>query len=182
MKTLISGQKVLLAVLLSVTACTKVPLDNKDATPPTVELKMLGASGVYAPVSTTTLSRSGAPLTFVCVVSDPQGVHEAALSFIGGSDTCTTGSGAVWSGSFPVEGLPKPQSTSASADASGKVPTSLPVIAKLKQPLSCAVPGSPVTTGYPIGAKVQVQCSGLNWSASNTTVSAAKTATIELTW
>jgi hypothetical protein len=165
------------ALSLSIGCKTNGP-DTKDSTPPTVEIKVKGANGQYAPASSATLAISnGDALDLMCINSDPQGVSSIALDYSNHSDSCTTGGGAIYDGSFTIDGLPAP-ATQNLAPNQGQVLTSIPLLATVKGPLTCSIP--PQLKGFPFGAKVKVTCTGKNYSSNSQTSTAVKTLDITL--
>jgi len=158
----------------------KVPINPKDKTPPTVEIKVRGTDGQYTPASTASLSTANGSLDLLTLAADPQGIYSIAISFLGQSNSCTLNGGAFYNGSFPILGLPAPLKQTLKGDASGNVITNLPLLATIKTPLTCKVLGNPTQTGYPIGSKVTVQVVGQNWSSNDQTKTTLKNLTVTL--
>lgn len=165
------------ALSLSIGCKTNGPNTN-DSTPPTVEIKVKGANGQYATASSATLAvSSNDALDLMCVNSDPEGVSSIALSYSNHSDSCTTGGGAIYSGSFTIDGVPAPATQNLSPNQ-GQVLTSIPLLATVKAPLSCSIP--PQLKGFPYGAKVTVTCTGKNYSSNSQASTTVKTLDIKL--
>lgn len=164
------------ALWLSIGCKTTGPNTN-DSTPPTVEFKVKGANGQYATASSATLTAaSNEAVDFMCVNSDPEGVSSIALSYSNHADSCTTSGGAIYSGSFTIDGLPAPATQNLSPNQ-GQVLTSIPLLATVKS-LSCSIP--PQLKGFPYGAKVTVTCTGKNYSSNSQASTTVKTLDIKL--
>jgi hypothetical protein len=159
------------------TGCKGGQKNPNDSTPPTVEIKVKGADGQYAPASTASLAVSSTDeIDLMCTNSDPEGVSSIALDYTSQSDSCTVDS-AIFSGSFSIDGVPP----SAVQNLSGnpQVLTSVPLLAAVKAPLTCSVFGQN-KKGFPLGSKVAVKCTGKNWSSNSQVSTAQKTLTINL--
>jgi hypothetical protein len=166
------------AALVLTTGCKTNGPNTNDSTPPNVEIKVKGTNGQYAVASSATLATSSSnTLDLMCVNSDPEGVSSIALNYSDHSDSCTTGDGAIYSGSFTITGLPAP-ATQNLAPNQGQVLTSIPLLATVKAPLSCSIP--PQLKGFPYGAKVTVTCTGKNYSSNSQTSTTVKTLAITL--
>src|SRR5260221_70917 len=169
---------VCMAVLTIAIGCKTNGPNNNDKTPPNVEIKVRGTNGQYAPATTATLAVSSSDaLDLMCVNSDPEGVSSIALSYSNHSDSCTTGDGAVYSGSFSIQGVPSP-ATQNLAPNQGQVLTSIPLLAIVQDSLSCSIP--PQQKGFPYGAKVTVTCTGKNYSSNSQNSTTVKTLDIKL--
>lgn len=153
----------LIALVLSVMACNTVPINPNDSTPPNVEIKVRGSDGQYHPMTSTTINATTGQFDIMCVVSDPQGVSSASLSFSGGSDSCTV-NGATHSGSFSINGKPQDLFQNLSGDSSGKVLTTLPLLSTVKGPFTCTA--KKLNDGIPYGAIIRAQCTGRNWASN----------------
>lgn len=163
------------AILAS--GCTKVVKDTSPASAPVVEIKVKGADGQYQPATTATMAAASAgQLDFVCIVRDSEGVRSLAINYSGAADGCNL-DGAVYSGVFTVTPLPAPAFQELSGDADGKVLQDLPIWASLKGPFSCTVNGQ---AGVPYEEEIKVNCTGSNWSATNSNKSTTKTLTVKL--
>jgi hypothetical protein len=162
----------------AVMGCDKVVKNTHDKSAPGIELSVRSPGGAYTAVDTAQLSAAAAEqLDIMCTVRDPDGVKHVALSFSHGTDGCNVNS-AVYSGVFTVAPVPDPLEQSLSGDASGKVLTVLPMLASLKGPFSCNVPGA--GKGVPYGAKIQVTCQGSNWASDASKASAQKVLVVSL--
>lgn len=156
---------------LAATGCPKAVVNPGDVSLPSVELKVRGPDGQYQPASTWSLHAGGGDQAdLMCVVRDPNGVKQIRLDFTSTVPHCTSPSGAVWDGAFPVTPVPSEQVQTLQADGSGQVLTSLPLLATVAGPFSCAVPGN--GSGAPYGDTISVTCTGLNWSAKPADASA----------
>jgi hypothetical protein len=168
-----------IAVLGMSIGCKKNQINTNDSTPPTVEIKVKGADGQYAPASSASLAVSSSDaIDLMCVNSDPDGVSSIALNYSSQSDSCTV-DGTIFSGSFPIAGVPSAAVQNLSGDPQGQVITSVPLLATVKAPLTCSVFGQN-KTGFPFGSKVTATCTGKNWSSNNQVSTAMKTLTINL--
>jgi len=180
LKTIMIASATLLVSALGI-GCQKTTINPNDATPPTVEIKVRGADGQYAAASTASLNiESTNTLDAMCTVNDPDGVRSISLNYSGTSDSCTLSGGAIFSGSFAIEGLPASATQVLSGDPNSQVLTSLPLLTELKTPISCTVLGSPSQKGLPLGNKVKLTCTGTNWSSSPQNSTATKVLTINL--
>jgi hypothetical protein len=180
LQTIVATSTLFVVSVLAI-GCQKTKINPNDATPPTVEIKVRGADGQYAVASTASLNiESTNQLDAMCTVNDPDGVSSISLTYSGTSDSCTLSGGAIFSGSFPIEGLPAPATQTLQADPSGQVLTSLPLLTQLKTPISCTVLGSPSQKGLPIGSKITLTCTGKNWSSDPQKSTATKVLTIDL--
>jgi hypothetical protein len=159
--------------------CKKVVKNLNDTTPPTVVIKVRGVDGQYAPATTALLSTTKGSLDMICINSDPEGVSSIDLTFIKQVDSCTTADGGVFSG-YNILGLPPDLHLDVQPDPQGNVPTSIPLLATVKGPLTCNVFGTPPQQGFPIGAKVMATCTGKNWSSNAQKSTAQKVLTITL--
>ena len=169
-----------LAALTLATGCKKNQKNPNDSTPPTVEIKVKGGNGQYAPAATASLATASTDrVDLMCVNSDPEGVSSISLNFSNHSDSCTTDGGAIFSGSFSILGVPSAETQDLQPDAQGQVLTTIPLLATVKAPLTCSVPGQP-GKAFPYGAKVTVTCTGKNWSSNNQVSTTVKTLTIDL--
>lgn len=156
---------------LGLTACDKVKINPNDGSKPTAVIKVKGADGQYAVQSEVKMNPTTGDVPVMCIVEDAQGVKQAKLDILTGTDACNV-NGTIFTGVFQISGLPASLQQSLTGDADGKVITKLPLLATVKGPLTCSVPGN--GTGVPWGAKVKVICTGTNW-ASNAAVSTAST-------
>jgi hypothetical protein len=168
---------VLAAMIAALPACTLVSKDLNDTSPPEVVIKVRGSDGQYAPATETKLSVTGS-LDLVCVVSDPGGVSMIDVTFSGATDSCTTGTGGVYSGSFSITPLPAELKQTLQGNASGQVLSSLPIFATLAGPFMCSIPG--VGKGFPYGDTITVSCVGENWSQNPQKKSAKKSLAVKL--
>jgi len=159
-----TASRVLLAALIAVaTGCAsaKVAKDLNDTTPPDVVIKVRGTNGQYAAATDATLSVTG-NLDLMCIASDMGGISKIDLTFSGAADHCTTGDGGIYNGVFTITPLPNALQQTLQGDASGKVLSSLPMLATLAGPFACSIPG--VGKGIPYGDTITVTCTGSNWS------------------
>ena len=158
-----ASRVVLTALIALATACasSKVPKDLNDTSPPDVVIKVRGANGQYASATETTLSVAG-NLDLMCIASDSGGISKIDVTFSGATDHCTTSDGGVYSGVFTITPLPAELLQTLQGDASGKVLSSLPMLATLAGPFACSIPS--VGKGIPYGDTITVTCTGWNWS------------------
>lgn len=168
---------VCIATTLGVSGCDKVKINPGDSSKPTAVIKVKGSDGQYAVQSAVNMSAGSGVVELMCIVEDAQGVKQAKLDIPKGTDGCNVG-GSIYSGVFQIAGLPNSLQQSLTGDADGKVLTKLPLLATIKGPLTCTVPGA--GTGVPYGAKIKVSCTGTNWSSNPASSTASTVLTVTL--
>ncbi len=157
-----------LLTVLTLTACTTVPIDPNDGSPPEVTIKVNGPNGYQEHTSVTHGNSTAQPvIEILCNVEDPQGVESFDLRVSDGTVDAAYCGGAVYNGNFQVGGLPAPVSDTLSG-SSGKVPTQLSGIIEIPGIVSLST-NPPGVTGdcYPANnTQITVRCRGTNWSSN----------------
>ena len=163
--------------LVTTVSCNPVSIDTGDSSPPTVTIKVNGPNG-YEEQTSVTHSNSTAqdPIEIMGIVEDPQGVKSIDLRV--SDDTVDTAycGGAIYSGSYVVDGLPVHVGDSLTG-SSGQVPTQLffiltiPGIVQLK-----SNPSGATGTCFPANnTSITIRCEGGNWSSNAASAKASKT-------
>jgi hypothetical protein len=161
MNTKIVLTLIALAALVAA-GCKKSMVNPNDSTPPKVEIQVRTNGGAYTATNEVKLGVNDS-LDIMCVVTDDDGLSSASMDFSGAASTCTVQS-SVFNGSFSIQPLPAPMTQPVQPDANGNVLTKLPLLATLKGPFTCQVPGN--GTGSPFGQTIKVTCTGQNWSSN----------------
>lgn len=140
--------------------------DPNDLTVPAVVLEVRGADGAYRPATETTFTHAFSgdhALELRCRIRDSGGVSRGTLRFRGSSARC----GAA------LTGLPDPQTRTVPSGAA--VIDAMPLTVALRGGVGCA--GG---AGVLDGERVEVACTGENWSANPSTRRATRVLAIEL--
>ncbi len=170
------------AAAIAAIGCNDMVKDPSDLTLPGVALEVRGPDGRYHPATEATLT-GGPALELRCVVTDPGGVSRATLTFHGTAEACLAG-GAPPAGDQPVylTGLPEARSIAVADDGSAAAEDQLIVAASLPGGLGCHGydVGGARWSGVPRGARVEVRCTGENWSANPATRKAQRALEVEL--
>ena len=104
-------------------------------------------------------------------VEDPQGVKGIKLQYLNAtSKSCTTPSGAFYSGTFVIA-LPGPVEQTLPG-TNGQTLTMLPLLTFITGPLTCSVPGG--RPRFPLGHTFTLRATGTNWSSNVQTATASK--------
>jgi hypothetical protein len=147
---------------LAAAGCKKTMVNPNDSTPPQVEIKVRSNGGAYTATNEVKLGVNDS-LDLMCVATDNDGLSSVSMDFSGAIGYCNV-QGSVYSGSFTVQPLPAPMTQPVQPDSNGNVLTSVPLLATLKGPFTCQVPGN--GTGTPYGQTIKVTCTGQNWSSN----------------
>jgi hypothetical protein len=172
----------MMAVVLTgsgLAGCMKVMKDPNDKTPPSVEIKVKGADGQYAVASSATISASAASdLDWMCIASDANGVMSAQVNYTSTLNGCTIES-TVWDCAASYQAQPQNQFQKTDGDASGQVPTQLPLLLSVHGGFTCTCPGIK-GVGIPYGRTIKATCAAANWSSDPAKQAASKVLTINL--
>lgn len=169
------------AALAIAPGCNDVVKDTSDLTPPGVVLEVRGADGQLRPATEATLA-AGHALELVCVVTDAGGVSRATLAFEGTAEAClSAGAPSPPGAAVYLTGLPAAASVADPDDGSATATDRLLVTASLRGDLGCyGYDGATRFEGAPRGPRVEVRCTGANWSVNPSTRKAQRTLAVEL--
>ncbi|HWK95615.1 MAG TPA: hypothetical protein VNR39_09335 [Pseudolabrys sp.] len=158
-----------------------VPPNPNDQTKPTVVTQVRDANGLFVPASKAKLTNGtsgGVPFTLdiICNVADPDGgLQSASLTFASTTDVCIVNS-AIFTGSFPLSGLPANDSRTYKKNAQGLVQESTFFFSTVKAVITCKVPGQ---QGIGTPKSLKATCQAKNWSNNAAVKSAQAVLTID---
>lgn len=165
--------------------CNDVVKDTNDLTLPGVVLEVRGPDGRFHPATEATFEgafTAGHALELSCTVTDPGGVSRATLAFRGKAEACAApGEPPAPADSISLTGLPEPRTIGVPDDGSDAASDRLVVTASLPGGIGChGHRGAARFEGVPRGQRVEVRCTGENWSANPSTRKAQRILEIEL--
>ena len=155
-----------------VCACDKTVPNVNDTSVPEIVIKVKGANNQYEPA--TDVSFVGQPIDVMAIATDAGGIKFIKLFYVDiTSNSCTTTSGAVCSGSFSIP-VPGPVVQNLQPDSEGKVLTKLPLLLTISGPFACKCQVVVDGDGKPIGHTMKLRCTAQNWSSNAQSSTAEK--------
>jgi hypothetical protein len=165
--------------------CNDLVKDTADLTPPGVVLEVRGADGRFRPATEATFEgafTAGRVLELRCIVTDTGGVSRATLTFQGNAEACdAAGRRPAPDAAVYLTGLPPARSITADDDGSAAASGRLLVTASLPSGIGCyGYTGALRFEGVPRGQRLEVRCTGENWSVNPSTRKAQRVLDVEL--